>query len=559
MKRWNDWMNLALCAAWLSCGASPRRVNLDSPDSQGNPLQATEPRQKLKEIHQHLKGQGYAPTGPAMHGKLGANGIVAYSFTAKTGFCYTAVAIGEEGQDLNIVVIDPSGQTIAHDVNPDEHPWVSVCPRSEGRTVVRLQMAQSSGDFYYASFEGPPDVQPNLHAFFGLNATDLLPAAEVDSETQRRIEALDQRLAVEALQRVDTPKGLDLATDESQQYDLNLLGGTCYAFAVLGSSTARHIEASLVDRQGNEVARHSDPTEAIVRYCSEQSASHLLRIRLLDGQSKIFTLAYAKQVAPSPAGTNPGVMANTARSGSGLEESYRLMDADIRARGYERQGKLERGELQEQETNEFSLVLEGGKCFAVVAVGDNNVRDLDLMLYDLRGKVVDKDFENSPRATTRMCPSQSGKYRMLVKMPSGTGSFAYALYRWPRGTQGPFGLSGLQYVRLAEATALLRVEGFTPDPNYSLERGSLRKQGSSENHSLELEGGACYAVVVVGEQGLNDVDLNLVGSGSSAADSSRNAFPSVRACARKNDTYKLHIQAANGSGKYIYQIFKQTR
>ena len=69
----------------------------------------------------------------------------------------------------------------------------------------------------------------------------------------------------------------------------------------------------------------------------------------------------------------------------------------------------------------------------------------------------------------RVCPSARGHYRMAIRMTSGSGSYIYAPYRWTRGTRGPFGLAGLIYLRLAEVTSLLAVEGYEPDVGYDLE------------------------------------------------------------------------------------------
>jgi hypothetical protein len=148
---------------------------------------------------------------------------------------------------------------------------------------------------------------------------------------------------------------------------------------------------------------------------------------------------------------------------------------------------------------------------------------------------------------------------MQVRMASGTGAYIYAAYRWPRGIRGPFGLEGLIYVRLAELTALLAVEGYSPDPGYDLEQGRLRAEGASATHTLHLAGGQCYSVAVVGGDGVSDIDVELARGGTTVASDVgvASAFPSVRRCVDREGDYTLTIRSAVGSGPYLYQVFSR--
>jgi hypothetical protein len=230
----------------------------------------------------------------------------------------------------------------------------------------------------------------------------------------------------------------------------------------------------------------------------------------------------------------------------------------MRARGYEPFGEQTRGSLGRSESREIALELEGGKCYAILAVGDNGVRDLDLALVSSRNEVIDRDIEADARPVVRVCPRGSGAFRMQVRMADGEGNFVYAAYRWPRGTRGPFGLSGLIYVRLAETIALLNVEGYEPDPNVDPGRGTLRRSSDNAHHDVTLTQGQCYAIVVVGEQGLNNLDVQVARSGTAlAADASRTAFPNVRVCPTETGPHRVTVQAADGHGGYFYQVLKR--
>ena len=566
---------ISLVLTVVGCGVSPRRNvyagqsfgpnagngqgGYTGPQAGGNvPQLSDEPREALNQLDQYLQGQGYTRIGPAVRNQnLPANGVIAYGIQAQSHLCYTIVALAQESADLNMVVLDPAGRTIGYNVNPDAHPWVTVCPGQTGRAIARLQMASGGGEYYYAVYQGPPSVRPDLTALWGGGAQQQVQQAQLDAQTQQRLAQLDQRMQQQQFQRISEPQGIVYEEREDRNFALNLEDGFCYAFATLGGPGARDTDVFLVDGTGNEIERDvSTDMDATVQYCPDQAGQYQLRTRMYSGQGPIFTVGYVQPRGGQQAAQAGQVIATSSTAGAGLEENFRLLDADMRARGYESFGEPSRGQLAEGETRDFSIELEGGKCYAILAVGDNGVRDLDLAILDQRGRQLDRDVESDPRPIVRVCADRSGEYTMQVRMYSGAGNFVYSPYRWPRGTRGPFGLSGLIYVRLAEVTSLLAVEGYEPSVDAAPGQGRLRSEGQSATHGVQLEGGKCYSILVVGGEGVNNLDVTLQqGSTPLASDGSRTAFPNVRYCPQESREYTLKVDAANGSGQYFYQVF----
>jgi hypothetical protein len=183
-----------------------------------------------------------------------------------------------------------------------------------------------------------------------------------------------------------------------------------------------------------------------------------------------------------------------------------------------------------------------------------------VILMNPGGQELDRDIEADPRPVVRVCPTASGQFQMRVRMYGGAGQFVYAPYRWPRGTSGPFGLRGLIYVRLAEVTALLNVEGYEADADFTPAQGRLRREGTEASHNLDLVQGRCYSILVVGGEGLNDIDLTLAQGGTplTTDGTSRNGFPSVRHCAQTTGRVSLTVKATTGAGQYFYQVFRRS-
>lgn len=572
---------LVLCLA--GCGASPRRLGWGAPPEQeerpivavqggpsaqpqgnGQPSQAAsgDARSMLSQFDVYMRQRGFQPVGPAIHNSnLPQNGLIAYAVAAQQNACYAFVAIGEQpGQDINMVVTDPSARQIGYDVRPDNHPYVVRCPGISGRVSTRVQMQSGGGGFYYTVYQGASEQGVDLEQFFTGGSTRNVQTAQIDQATAGRVEEFSQRLATEGFRRVVDPMGFQMTDRQERLVPLNLDSRFCYSFGTFGGTGARDTDVYLIDGANNELASdHGGNMDASLQYCPQQSGSYQLKVTMFAGAGPLFIAGYARAAAPStpaPAGGTTQVVAGASVAGAGLEDNFRLLDSDMRARGYESFGEQTRGELAPRAEREIAITLEGGKCYAILAVGDNGVRDLDLILSDSHNREVDRDVEQNPRPVVRVCPTNSGTYSMHLRMFDGQGHFVYSAYRWPRGTRGPFGLRGLMYVRLAEMTQLLSVDQYTPDADFTPAQGTFRAEGETHTHDLQLAANRCYSVLVVGGEGMDDIDAQLTqGRTQLASDASRNAFPNVRYCTTQAGTYTLGVRATTGQGAYYYQLF----
>jgi hypothetical protein len=536
-------------------GPSPTNVGQGTPVS-GNA--SADPREALNQLDQLMRQNGHQAMGSAVrNASLPMNGVVGYQILAQPGQCYTAAAIGAASTNMTLIVSNEQGQTVGSNVDGGAHPWVVVCGQT-GRLTVRLQMIGGTGEYYYVAYQGPGTSRPNLASLFGgVNAAQVA-RAQVDADTQSRISAIDQRMTSTGFQRLSAEVyGETLQQSQDRIFDLNLQQGVCYNFATFGGPGTRDTDLFITDTAGTELrSDRSSERDALVDFCPSQSGRYQLRSLLYSGAGPVFTVGYAQSGAQSGGGN---VLAGQATSGATIDQNFRLLDADMRARGYESYGDVSRGSLQQGGEQTYPIQLEGGKCYAILGVGDNGVRDLDLVLVDGSGRPIDRDVEADARPVVRVCAATTGEYRMQVRMAAGQGNFVYSPYRWPRGTRGPFGLAGLIYVRLAEVTSLLGVEGYEPDVDAAPGQGRLTAQGQERQHQINLAAGQCYSILAVGGDGVNDLGISLSSNGRAlTSDQSRTAFPSVRHCADQAGRYTLTVNAQNGAGQYFYQVFRRS-
>lgn len=517
------------------------------------------PREQLEQFDGVMRQASYEPVAGAIEGNLTPEQQYAsYPLDARRNQCYAVAVFGAPGQDVNLFLLDPRGGQAAFNVLPDEHPWIAFCAVRGGRFFLRVQ---GSGAFFLAAYQAEGRRPVDLHAFFQ-QATPESQVATLDGTTQARITAVESQLSGERYSRVGEPSGFVMGEHEDRRFALGLERGRCYAFGSFAGEGATDVDVQVTDSTGRTVADDSAGTrDALVRVCAEEAGTYHLNVRLPHGRGPVFTVAYVQAAAPT-AGTptpptTPTAPLLASSAGGGLDENFALLDADMRVRGYEVLSTPTRGQLTAPMT--FPVSLSGDNCYALLAVADAGVRRLSISLHDPSGREVDRDDSGSVRPTVRVCAPSSGSYELRLAAAEGSGSFVLASYHWPRGTRGPFGLSGLTFVRLAEMNALLEAEGFQPDPSTMPVQGRVTRGGES-SHTISLAGGQCYSILVAGGEGVRDLDATMMrGTNTVESDTStRGSVVSLRHCVGQDASFDLRVRAVDGQGPYVFQVFTRS-
>jgi hypothetical protein len=91
-----------------------------------------------------------------------------------------------------------------------------------------------------------------------------------------------------------------------------------------------------------------------------------------------------------------------------------------------------RGELAEGTARDFSAALRAGLCYKVLGQGGPGVGDLDLLVYDQNGVLLQRDATVSAQPVIgvdrAICPTEPGLYRVEVRMARGGGPYAVQLW-----------------------------------------------------------------------------------------------------------------------------------
>ena len=523
--------------------------------------------QELSRLDTHMSKQGFARLGPTHKSpSLSQHGVSAHTIQARAGVCYVVAAIADPKADLNMVVFDGAGRTLSYNVDPDATPWATFCTGEPGPYTVRLQMARGQSSYYFAAFEHEDGGQADLSGFFGAPAGggDDLPSAIAD-----RFIDLSLDFRREGLVQVGAPLEAPLGTNEQVSFRLPLLEeGICYGYVGVGADGVRRVEVEILDEKERRIALgYAGEPHATVRACAKRTGPHLLRLRVLEGSGLVYSAGYAPG---SGTGDHPENRSASSTLGladlkhASLKERFRLLEGDlVQVRGYRRRKKPKKHKTERSRTQKLDLSLQGGVCYAFAALGDPSLEELQLSLRGPRGNVVDRDLSETPYAVVRACPAKEATYRAELRVSGSRGSvvrgsYVLSLYKWSRGYKGPFGLQGIEYLRLGELTSVLGVEGYVPDADYTPLRGKLPSKGKAKKLKLRLKKSRCYALVAVGGAGILELRSTLKKGNRIVAKSEEDsASPNLRYCAKNTGSYVFELTPVAGSGSFFVQTFSR--
>ena len=99
-----------------------------------------------------------------------------------------------------------------------------------------------------------------------------------------------------------------------------------------------------------------------------------------------------------------------------------------RGRGRPATTAIVRGDLGVGQEQGFTVELGAAICYTLLAVGESDAVDVDLVLLDAAGDEVADDRDRGSVAAVEVCPPRRGRYRAVIRMYHGQGAFAFQVF-----------------------------------------------------------------------------------------------------------------------------------
>jgi hypothetical protein len=364
------------------------------------------------------------------------------------------------------------------------------------------------------------------------------------------------------------PVSRDFLTEgQSRSTPFVLEGDSCVGFLAVGHRRVHDIDLVLMTEEGVVLAQDANvDARPWVRFCGARGLRVVVTAMMYKGQGEVGLLAMANAPPQLPdlsrtvgacfataGGTRrPSARIGAPPPGPRLRDATETVVAELGALGYTRVSNTQTGEIDEGLREARSLLLEGGRCYAVSVVGDEGVGDIDLFIRTPAGLEVARDDTRRATAVVRLCPDRSGELIADVRMYAGSGAYVLSIHAADLpDAPPPLGIEGNARGRWAEVTRRLSARGLVP---HGLAWGML-VPGQTLSIPVDLVAGRCYAfsAVTADEAGEGDLDLMLLDDQGALLgwDVGRDTAPLLFHCAERSGRFAIRGRLYGGWGRYL--------
>jgi hypothetical protein len=388
--------------------------------------------------------------------------------------------------------------------------------------------------------------------------------ARAESPSQPTLEACTERVANAAREqgaRPTSPRVVDfLLSGDLRSYSYSLPERGCLGFLAVGHRQVQHLGLAIYAPSGRLLVQdQARDAHAYARFCGEGGRRLVVEVRMLDGDGE-FHLVPLWNAPPTLEALEP-VMASCMHTGDprpelidvGPEPLGPPIDVELSsvakrlgALGYKLEGDLLYGGLPERRREVRRVALDGEHCYALAAVGDGDVEDIDLRLLSVSdtASLVAADVTRRRDAVVKVCPERSGTYVLDVRMYRGAGNYVVQSFNLKEpSTPAPPGVDGPTRIPYAEAAAQFEARGMKPAP---ISWGLLQPE-ERQSVPLRMQPGRCYAISALATPDFagGDLDMSLVDEAGRvlAAEIGPNPNPLLFHCSERGGTVRAVLDS----------------
>jgi hypothetical protein len=336
----------------------------------------------------------------------------------------------------------------------------------------------------------------------------------------------------------------------------------CRLFVALGAKYVQDIELRVQDAEGRLLAVSEGPSATPnAFYCGQRDESVVVSVRMLDGQGEVTLLSFSR-LTPDAQGLGtltrcaglgmprpPAIDLGPEPPTRSIAQELSVATADLAALGYGAPRLLARGTLRAEQHETHALDLDPAYCYALMAVGDETVFDLDLRVARTRNQAPPMAADSSRRRTglVKVCPEQE-PHAFDVAVFQGGGAYEVHAYVLTEPSPRPSEVTGESRIAYAEATRRLQARGFFPKVAAS---GWLRTDESLDV-PIQLRAKGCQAFAAIGAHGAGPGKLALtlldVNSRVLASDARSARDPIVFTCPERDAPGRVVVRAREARG-----------
>jgi hypothetical protein len=352
-----------------------------------------------------------------------------------------------------------------------------------------------------------------------------------------------------------------LLTGDARVFLHRFRKNACVGFFAAGAKYTQAVDLTVLSPSGRVLAQApSRSTLPQTQYCGRAGDVAFVSVRVSDGQGEVVYGAVSAtrgndaldEVARCRALGAPRPMpldVGPEPSSRSLEEELTALSAEFRELGYAPDGLVAFGALLSGQHEARMLNLESDQCYALAAVGDSDVVDLDLRVFaqGASPEPVVADTTRRRNAVVKLCTSGTTRYVVDTALFQGDGAYVVEAMRLSEPARVP-GIEGQARISYAELGARMRARGFEAEP---ITTGLV---GANERLRVPVpvKTGVCYAfaAVAVSDSPRGALDMGVLDERGrlAALDSGKEDDPLVFHCPAADGVASVLVRAKNSRG-----------
>ena len=380
----------------------------------------------------------------------------------------------------------------------------------------------------------------------------------------------DEDLRACVSRTVDSAKAHGAAVERAAHTDFLLTGdarvfmhrftsSTCVSFFAAGTKFTQAVDLTVLSPTGRTLAQaESRVTLPRAQYCGHSGESVFVSVRVTDGQGEVVYGALSGPGSTLDAAAGCGALGaprpqpldlGPEPSARSLEDELQALSGEFRELGYAPDGLVAFGALLSGQHEARMLNLEPDRCYALAAVGDADVVDLDLRVFAQGSspEPVAADTTRRRNAIVKLCTSGRTRYVLDTAVFQGDGAYVVEALRLTEPARVP-GIEGPARISYAELGTRMLTRGFAAEPITT----GLVAANERLRVPLPVRGGVCYAfaAVAVSDSPRGALDLGVLDEHGRlvALDSGKDDDPLVYHCPAVDGVVSVLVRAKNTRG-----------
>jgi len=340
-----------------------------------------------------------------------------------------------------------------------------------------------------------------------------------------------------------------LLPGDERTYRYALPEDGCLGVLAVGHRQVQHLGLTLYAPSGRVLGQANDRgAYAYDRFCGKGGREIVTEVRMLDGQGELHVVPlwnappalaaleplmercmHTGDPRPDPIDVGPEPL------GPPIDVELMSVAKQLGSLGYRLEGGILFGGLPERRREVRRVMLGGGQCYALAAVGDGDVEDIDMRLLWMAEttSLVAADTTRRRDAVVKICPEQDGIYVLDVRMYRGSGRYVVQSFGLDESAAPlPPGVQGGTRIPYAEMLAKVQERGMQLAPV----TWGLLQPGGTQRVPIDVQAGQCYAIGAIASADFvgADLDMSVVDAAGTlqAAEIGPNPHPLVYYCSK---------------------------